>query len=301
MFRFLTLPLLLAVNLINKPDCTLELHAPDVISPSQDYYAELICHTPTNTKITIPDLSNRLQGFSSFELIPSNSKLDGGSQIKTFRCRLTPSYTEPYRLAPFPVVITSHTNSIEYITTPVRFNALELPQLQTKEWEGSQILYSISMSLKEYLQYILILLLLPCLILLAYCSVKHIKRRIVEAHYTPAQRALADIDILLKKQLPQHGKIKDFYVSITRIVRVYIQRTTPIRATNQTTEEFLSSAQKHAISAKTTQTLGDFLRAADYVKFARAHVTQNDIDVAINTARTYILSDEHERQAKSTK
>ena len=63
---------------------------------------------------------------------------------------------------------------------------------------------------------------------------------------SPIERALYELDVLLKKGLPGRGLYKDFYVELTMVVRRYIERRHDVRAPNLTTEEFLRAAQRNA-------------------------------------------------------
>ena len=56
---------------------------------------------------------------------------------------------------------------------------------------------------------------------------------------TPKEIAHEAFAVLLSEQLPAAGRIKDFYLRLTGIVRVFIEGTTGLRAPEQTTEEFL--------------------------------------------------------------
>ncbi|MGN1359648.1 MAG: hypothetical protein ACI4X9_04255 [Kiritimatiellia bacterium] len=296
-FSFL-IPLLVSVNLLDQPECTLTLKAPDAIDPSKDTLVELVCRTPTNTLVHIPDLDDRWQGFSRCESIPPQRRIEGDAAVVSTRLRLTPAPTPPYRLAPFVLEATTPSGKREYATAPLRFAMRQLPDAPTTPWELDRTPIPVAIGWRGILRYALYLIVSGLLILLFWRLTRSLRRRVVEAHYTPAQKALADLERLLAQNLPTRGRVKDFYVGITRIVRQYIQRTTGIRATNQTTEEFLLSAKEHAISKTVTQTLGAFLHAADYVKFARAQATPEDIDRAVATARTFIESDERERQSQ---
>ena len=292
------LPLLATVNLLDQPECTLTLKAPDAIDPSKDTLVELVCRTPTNTTVHLPDLDDRWQGFAQCESIPPQRRIEGEVAVVSTRLRLTPKPTPPYRLAPFVLEAAPPSGKREYATAAHRFAMKQLPDAPTTPWELDRTLISVAVGWRGILRYTLYVFTGALLALLFWRLSRSLRRRVAEAHYTPAQRALADLERLLAQNLPTRGRVKDFYIGITRIVRQYIQRTTGIRATNQTTEEFLLSAKEHAISKTVTQTLGAFLHAADFVKFARAQATPEDIDRAVETARTFIESDERERQSQ---
>jgi hypothetical protein len=85
------------------------------------------------------------------------------------------------------------------------------------------------------------------------------------------ERALAALAALRGERLHETGRIHEFYVRLTDIVRVSIEARWGIRAPERTTQEFLrEAARSPTISEAERSTLGAFLRDADLVKFAGA-------------------------------
>ena len=85
--------------------------------------------------------------------------------------------------------------------------------------------------------------------------------------------------------------VKQFYVELTGIVRRYIERTTNVRAPEQTTDEFLRGTADHpSFPADERTKLQHFLEAADLVKFAGHQPATEDIDASLQRARTFVGS-----------
>ena len=109
---------------------------------------------------------------------------------------------------------------------------------------------------------------------------------------SPIERALYELDVLLKKGLPGRGLYKDFYVELTMVVRRYIERRYDVRAPNLTTEEFLRAAQANAaFSPEAIAELKTFLESADMVKFAGVEATPEMADAATGKAKAYLETD----------
>ncbi|MCA1810259.1 MAG: hypothetical protein LC725_12570, partial [Lentisphaerae bacterium] len=105
----------------------------------------------------------------------------------------------------------------------------------------------------------------------------------------PRARALYELQRLMSAGLPGSGKVKDFFVELTMIVRRYIERAHAIRAPEQTTEEFLAGvAGDTRFREEVLEKLREFLKAADLVKFAAWHPEDAAIERAVSTARDYI-------------
>ena len=114
------------------------------------------------------------------------------------------------------------------------------------------------------------------------------------------ERAIAELQRLLSRNLPARGLYKEFYIELTMVVRRYIERTHGIRAPEQTTEEFLVAVSKDPRFAPAVITkLRAFLQAADLVKYAAYRPDRPAIDQSLATARTYVETDADERAAKS--
>jgi len=117
-------------------------------------------------------------------------------------------------------------------------------------------------------------------------------RRIKRARPTyisPHEWALNQFHYLAKDNLIEECRFQEFYYRLSSIVREYIERRFHIMAPEQTTEEFLAAARKHgALSAKYKCLLGDFLQAADLVKFARYQPQASEADQAFDSARDFV-------------
>ena len=94
--------------------------------------------------------------------------------------------------------------------------------------------------------------------------------------------------LLSSRSTPQ--EIKHFYVKLSLIVRRYIEDRYDLRAPELTTEEFLISLQDSAIISRDhQQLLGDFLKGADLVKFAKAHPSTEDTEHSIDSVRRFLV------------
>ncbi len=112
---------------------------------------------------------------------------------------------------------------------------------------------------------------------------------------SPIERALYELDKLLKKGLPGRGFYKDFYVELTMVVRRYIERQHGVRAPNLTTDEFLRAASSNAAFTKASLSeLKAFLESADLVKFAGLEATPEMADGATGKAKNYLTADAHQ-------
>lgn len=101
--------------------------------------------------------------------------------------------------------------------------------------------------------------------------------------------ALAQFDALERENLVSKGEVHAYWVSLSTVVREYIERRFDIAAPDQTTKEFLARAGDHPlIGAQHRHVLTDFLRAADMVKFAAHRPPAQDCARGLAAARDFV-------------
>ncbi len=105
---------------------------------------------------------------------------------------------------------------------------------------------------------------------------------------TPQQRAWRELNELLGSKLSE-SDVKAFFVQLTGVVRRYIERSTGVRAPEQTTEEFLREVTRtNVFAAAENQRLAAFLESADLVKFAGYQPDPDSIKQSTHLAKQFI-------------
>ncbi len=101
--------------------------------------------------------------------------------------------------------------------------------------------------------------------------------------------AFEELRRLREMNLLEQGKIKEFYIAISNIMRFYIERRFGVHAPEQTTEEFLEAvSQDHLFEAATRNTLKQFLSHCDMVKFAEYQPETKEIQKSVDITRDFI-------------
>jgi len=86
----------------------------------------------------------------------------------------------------------------------------------------------------------------------------------------PEVEALEALSRLAMLNLPEQGKIQEYYFSLSAIVRHYLERRFSVSASEQTTEEFLvEMAQSEIFNEGQKKTVKSFMEQSDLVKFAK--------------------------------
>jgi hypothetical protein len=119
------------------------------------------------------------------------------------------------------------------------------------------------------------------------------KRRLASAAppppIPPDVVALGALDALRARRLLESGALKEYYSTLTDIVRAYLEGRYRVRAPEMTTEEFLlASSRDGRLGGAHRSLLGEFLSESDLVKFARHRPSTDDGERAYTAARRFV-------------
>lgn len=105
----------------------------------------------------------------------------------------------------------------------------------------------------------------------------------------PHEVALTALQSLRAQRLIEEGEFAQYYVTLSAIIRRYLEDGFGVRAPEMTTEEFLATAASdRRLGPQQRRLLAEFLTQADLVKFARHLPTLNDVESAYEAARRFI-------------
>ena len=104
-----------------------------------------------------------------------------------------------------------------------------------------------------------------------------------------SQVALEALRRLHARGLIEKQQFETYYVSLSAIVREYLENGLNLRAPEMTTEEFLSTAARdRQLSPVQQERLAEFLSQADLVKFARHRPRLEESEAAYRAARRFV-------------
>lgn len=103
--------------------------------------------------------------------------------------------------------------------------------------------------------------------------------------------ALAKLETIRKEKIWSHGKIKEFHVQVTDVVREYIENRFGIFAIEMTTSEIIISFNNSSvINESELLKLKQILELADAVKFAKYQALQNENDLSLRNSFEFVES-----------
>lgn len=129
-----------------------------------------------------------------------------------------------------------------------------------------------------------------------YTKIRQKKKIEEEVYKTPIEKATSLLNILEKKELWQHGEVKEYYSELTDIARNYIEEAIEIPAMESTTSELIdglktaSLKKKMKLSQETIENLFAVLKQADLVKFAKSKPLEFEITEDRNKIQKAILT-----------
>lgn len=271
----------------NGVDLTIEGESTQV-DPAKSLFLTVTLKTPRGVVATLPDLRERVVGFSLAEDFAEEPKTEpDGSTVQVANWRLVPEpAAETYKLKPLAVG--------DVLVPPVYFTppAAREPVTGAMETNPTRDLPPLSWKLVGWV--VIALLAVALLVVGCWLLVRFLAQKVKEHRMSPIERAWVELDRLLKKGLPGRGRYKDFYVELTMVVRRYVQRKYGIKAPNLTTEEFLREAGKSLTESGgnlAPDALKRFLESADLIKFAGVEATPEMADEATDSARSYLKDD----------
>lgn len=139
------------------------------------------------------------------------------------------------------------------------------------------------------------------LILLIYFIRKSLKNKpppvvAEEVKVPPHIVALEKLEKLKNDKLWQEGKLKMYYITLTDIIREYIEHRFKIQAMEQTTEEILTSFRTVAIDKDSLEKLRQILLLGDLVKFAKEHPLPTENEMSMSNAFDFINGTKREEE-----
>jgi len=270
---------------------------PPRVRIDRDLLMTLRIAAPSEMDVEMPSLSDRLTGFQIAGVMDSGRRSSEGTSVQERRVLLTPLVSGEYRIAPLPIVYTDRSRTPPmsgwFPTRPVLLDPVAPAGGKSPgDIEETLSPFRIPPSGRTIALWLLALAAAAAAAWIIHRAIVKIRRAIRLRRMSPKSRALFELDELLAENLVEKGRVKDFYLRLTMIVRRYIERAHGIRAPEQTTEEFLAAAGGNPrFKPAVLERLKAFLEAADLVKFAAHKPTPQTVANSVATAREYIESD----------
>ena len=248
----------------------------------------------TLSKVVFPKLKNigALEVIQSYP-IDTIKKDDRYELIKKYG--LTQFDSGKYTIPSIKILI----NNKQFLSDSIKVEVanVQVDTLRQKMYDIKEIVKSED-SIGDWWKYLLGILLILGIGAFVYWYLKiRQKKKIEEEVYkTPIEKATTLLNILEKKELWQHGEVKEYYSELTDIARNYIEEAIEIPAMESTTSELIEALKKASLKKKmklsqeTIENLFAVLKQADLVKFAKSTPLEFEITDDRNKIQKTILT-----------
>lgn len=247
----------------------------------------------TLSKVVFPKLKNigALEVIQSYP-IDTVKKDDRYELVKKYG--LTQFDSGKYTIPSIKILI----NNKAFLTDSIKVEVanVEVDTLRQKMYDIKEIVKAEDSS--DWWKYLLVILLILGIgsFVYWYLKIRQQKKIEEEVYKTPIERATSLLNILEKKELWQHGEVKEYYSELTDIARNYIEEAIEIPAMESTTFELIealkvaSLKKKMKVSQETIESLFAVLKQADLVKFAKSKPLEFEISEDRNKIQKVILT-----------
>ncbi len=110
----------------------------------------------------------------------------------------------------------------------------------------------------------------------------------VKKRLPPYEEAMQALSNLMSRNLWQNGQEKEYYTTLTDILRVYIDRRFGINAVEMTSTQIMDKIRQNEDAHIAKEQLNNVLEIADFVKFANMHTLADDNEIAFQRAVNFV-------------
>ena len=247
-------------------------------------------------EVRMPKVDKVLENFGIVDWNNLGDKLDENNNVaSTYRYRLEPFLSGKYEVPAFTFefydVNDVEDKKYELSSEPIEVEVTSLLGQQRGELVIEDIEGVVEMPKKASLWWIWLLIIAFVAasaggwVLLRRKRVAKLIRIFKPAH----EIAYEKLKALVKENLVEAGRIKEFYERISSILRHYIEHRFDLRAPERTTEEFLTELKyTDVLSGSDKDSLEEFLTHCDLVKFAKHSPATEQIQQTFDLVKEFI-------------
>jgi hypothetical protein len=263
---------------------------------------------PAQTGVVFPTLADTLTG--KIEIVhkgPVDSTVSAPGRIVMNQDLLVTVFDTGYFQIP-PLIFGIHTGLIQDTlrSMPVPFEILSMPVDSTIRDIKANM--KAPLNIEEIFPFILGLIGIALVVLLV---IYWIRKRTRKGPLVSGEMITEPADVIALRELEHlreekpwiNKQIKLYYIRLTEILRIYIERRFHIMALEQTTDEILASLKKSESTDTSLKKLTSILKLADLVKFAKVipdlEENTNQLDEAVEFVKNTALPKDELKQEGS--
>jgi hypothetical protein len=242
--------------------------------------------------VVFPEIQDSLDKFRVIDRTMETRRLDtDGNLIYTRTYTLEPFLPGDYIITPFEITFEEEDGfySFSYVSDEIYVEVSSVLPPLLGEQDIEEIWGPLSLQRRMVLWIVISGISLAAAGTgLVYVARRRSVYRSSSTALNPLEAALNELDILLSKKLIELGRYREFYDSISDLIRRYVESRFNIRAPEQTTEEFLQNVRHSIALSKHTSLLEEFLRGCDLVKFACYEPSFKEVERTVHTCESFL-------------
>lgn len=263
----------------------------DSIQIGEQLWYTLTIKSPRALRSVAPDIDH-IFGSGLEKISAEQDSGSNGEHTYNFRYRITSFDSGKYEIPPVEILVNTDTG-LDTIFGQSLVLSVFSPEVDTSA-EIMDIKDPLNTpfrlnELMPYLKYIAAFLILAVLVIVVLWWIRRQKVKVAEEILQPPHiRAIRRLDRLRDQKLWQHGKVKEYYIELSDIVRQYIEERFSIPAMESVTSEILEDFRKFSYDDDyMMELLESMLNLSDLVKFAREDPGPQENEM--NLSQAYIL------------
>lgn len=286
---------------------------PSEIMIGQQAAINLQVITPKDTKIQFPVFQNQqiVPGVEVLTMLPPDTTIENNVMTLNMKYIITSFDSTLYFIDSIPVsdgIDTIYSNSLglKVIAPELKdstkhyldklyageTDTLDFQQMQLNDIKSIQ---KLPFSLQDLLRFLWIPLIILLLLLIIGLIIFFALRKKKKGYFftpppviPPHQRALEALNKLKKEKIWQQGRNKEFYTSVTDILRRYILDRYRVNAPEMTSGEILDAIRMKDEADSVLENLKQILTTADLVKFAKYKPFPDENDLTMMNAFLFV-------------
>ncbi len=278
----------------HRPKASLQLDA-DEATIGEKIGARLVAEGPSGILFEFPDLRSSLEPLDVTDINIEKAASEDG-KIRQDASFFIASYVTgaieiPALEIPYDLDGTENSVSTEPITLTIR-SVLGSESEELADIKGPE---RIPPDLTMLLVILVIVLAVAAGVITArylYRKYKNLKRVVpledIFSRVPPHEWVYAELDRLLGKKLLEEGRFKEFYVSLSEILKRYLEGRYRIDTLEKTTEELSEIMAQARIERKVRSEVESILKKSDIVKFARSIPTYDQSKQTIQEVYSFV-------------
>lgn len=254
-----------------------------------------IIHKKNDIRIQLPDISDTL--IDGIEIIGTpvidSTKIDNENWEVSLVLTITSFDTGLYYIPPQAIAFNDDLFSDTLFSKATYLEVIGVSIDTTNTVRDIKGPDSVPVTVGEVLMYAIPILLI---VALAYFAFIYFRRRKSEQPiFKPAKpeepayiTALRELDKIKAQKLWQQNKVKEFYTSITHVIRWYIEKRFNIPALEQVSDEILELVRIQKLDDINYSNLESLLNLADLVKFAKGNPDPEENMIHLDNAYDFL-------------